>query len=55
MATKDWKAEYEKLKGQMEELRNQLTYERSWRENSQRRAEDTRDKFKELLIDVLGR
>jgi len=52
---KDYKAEYDKLKGQIQELEKSLRYER---DINSRRADDDRairDRFKELLIDVLGR
>lgn len=52
---KDWKAECDKLRGEMAELQRQNDYLRervAWRERLDREA---RDKFKELLLDVLGR
>ena len=52
---KDWKAEYDKLRGELAEVRKQLQYERDERERKERRNEELRDKFKELLLDVLGR
>lgn len=52
---KDWKAEYDKLRGELAEVREQLEYERTWREAHERRNEEMRNKFKELLLDVLGR
>ncbi len=55
---KDYKAECDKLKGQLQELEKQLRYERDRRERRERREAldaDIRDRFKELLIDVLGR
>ena len=52
---KDWKAEYDKLRGELAEVRKQLDYERQCRFERERRQDDLRDKFKELLIEVLGR
>lgn len=52
---KDWKAEYDKLYGVIKELREQLQYERNNREQREWKANELRDKFKELLIEVLGR
>lgn len=55
MAEKDWKNEYEKLKVQVADLRAQLAYERRNREMRENKADELRDKFKELIIEVLGR
>ena len=52
---KDWKAEYDKLQGETKEVRRQLDYYRDREAERQRRADELRDKFKELLIEVLGR
>lgn len=52
---KDYKAECDKLKGQLQELEKQLRYERDRRERREALDADIRDRFKELLIDVLGR
>ena len=52
---KDLNAENVKLKTQVDELRKQV--DRLERERSEReyRNEDLRNRFKDLLIDVLGR
>jgi hypothetical protein len=52
---KDWKAEYDKLKGQNQELQEQIRYLRLREESRQSQSDQLRDKFKELLIEVLGR
>lgn len=52
---KDWKAEYDKLKGELEAVREQNRYYRLKEEERIRQADALRDKFKELLIEVLGR
>lgn len=52
---KDWKAECEILKGQLKELREQLRYEQSINEHRYSEATEIRNKFKELLIEVLGK
>lgn len=52
---KDWKAEYDKLKGELAEVRASLQYERDRNNRRQERDLELRDKFKELLIEVLGR
>jgi len=52
---KDWKSEYDKLRGENAELRKQLEYERRNREYREQSSENLRDKFKELLIEVLGK
>jgi hypothetical protein len=52
---KDWKAEYDRLLGEKKQLEEELRYLRQEREDRFRREEQARDKFKELLIDVLGR
>jgi predicted nuclease with TOPRIM domain len=52
---KDWKAECDVLRGQIKELRDELKYEREQRERREWKADELRDKFKELLIEVLGR
>lgn len=51
---KDWKAEYDKLRGENAELRKQLEYERNLREQNYYREREFRNNFKQLLIDVLG-
>ena len=52
---KDWKAEYDKLRGQMAQLEKDLQWFRNQYEQRLDRDTETRDKFKELLLDVLGR
>jgi hypothetical protein len=52
---KDWKVEYDKLLGEKKQLEEQVKYLREERENRLRREEELRDKFKDLLIQVLGR
>ena len=52
---KDWKAEFDKLRGELQEVRRQLDREQQQRRDREIRSEEIRDKFKELLIDVLGR
>ena len=52
---KDYKAECETLRGELKEVRSQLAYQRSVNERRQQADNDIRDKFKDLLIDVLGR
>lgn len=52
---KDWKAECALLRVEIKELRDQLRYERNNREERERRDEDVRNRFKDLLVDVLGR
>jgi hypothetical protein len=52
---KDWKAEYDKLKGQYEELRKEVQWLRQCQQDRLNRADELRDNFKTLLIDVLGR
>lgn len=51
---KDWKAEYDKLRGENAELRKQLDYERDQREKQWEREREFRNTFKQLLIDALG-
>ena len=50
---KDWKAECEKLKGVIQELQSQVTYERDLRRRREDEDRDIRNRLKELLIDVL--
>lgn len=56
---KDWKAEYDKLRGELAEARRQLEQEERRRYEREERDREVQDKFKalfkELLIDVLGR
>lgn len=54
MATKDWKAECDKLRGELTEMRRQV--ERLERDRIDRWERDSQvsDKFKELLLEVLG-
>lgn len=52
---KDWKAECDSLKGQIKELNRQLEYEIREREGRERRDRDFVDRFKDLLIDAIGR
>jgi len=52
---KDYQAECEKLKGQLHEVTRERDYLREWRNEHDRRSDNLRDKFKELLIEVLGR
>lgn len=52
---KDWKAECERLRGQLKEVeRSRDYYHTAWR-NRCERDEAVRDKLKELLIEVLGK
>jgi hypothetical protein len=50
---KDWKAECEKIKGQMLELARDRDYYRQIVERSRRDDEGMRNTFKDLLIKVL--
>ena len=52
---KDYQVECAELRGRIKELSEQLAYERTQRDDRTRRDEGLRDKFKELLLDVLGR
>lgn len=52
---KDWKAEYDKLRGELAEVRKQLDYECRMREERYDRSERIQNAFKELLIEVLGK
>jgi len=52
---KDWKAECDILRGEIKSLKEQLKYERDRREQREYRADELRDKFKELIIEVLGK
>jgi len=52
---KDWKAECDKLKGELASAQEQLRYLRLREEERMRQSDSLRDKFKELLIEVLGR
>jgi hypothetical protein len=52
---KDYKAECDKLRGELAEARKQLQQEREDRLRRQDQDREVRDRFKELLIDVLGR
>lgn len=52
---KDYKAECDELRGQIKELRALVERYRSNEEYRIHRDQDVRDKFKELLLDVLGR
>ena len=51
---KDWKAEYDKLRGELSAVRQDLERHRYREEERYRKDQDVRDRFKELLIDVLG-
>lgn len=50
---KDWKAEYDKLRGETAELRKQLDYERQNRERREVMAEEVRDNSKNCLLTFL--
>lgn len=52
---KDWKAEYDKLQGELKEVRKSLDYYRDLEISRQLKYDELRDKFKELLIEVLGK
>lgn len=52
---KDWKAECDKLRGELAEVRRHLEYYRQADIQRRREQEDIRNRFKELLIDVLGK
>jgi hypothetical protein len=52
---KDWKAECDRLRGVLQEREKTIQMLRSTEESRIIRAEELRDKFKELLIEVLGR
>lgn len=52
---KDWKAECDKLRGELQEVRRVLRYEEDLRLQREIRNEELRNKFKELLIEVLGK
>jgi hypothetical protein len=52
---KDYKAECDKLRGELTEVRRMLEKEREERFRRQEQDREVRDKFKELLINVLGR
>ena len=52
---KDWKAECDKLRGELAEVRRQLEQERNDRQRREDQDRQVRDRFKELLINVLGR
>ena len=56
---KDWKAEYEKQRGIIQELTKQLDWERQQRrereEREEIRRENMRHVFKDLFLDVIGR
>lgn len=52
---KDWKAECEILKGRMIELEKRMEYYRRIVESARDRDSQLRDKFKDLLVEVLGR
>jgi hypothetical protein len=52
---KDYKAECDVLRGRIKELEEALRYERLSREQREHADRAIRDKFKELLLDVLGR
>lgn len=55
MATKDWKVEYDKQAEVIKELRKQVSYYQRQEDERYWRVKDTQDKFKELLIEVLGK
>jgi hypothetical protein len=52
---KDWKTECDVLRGRIKELERQLLAEQLRRADREERDRDLHDKFKELLIDVLGK
>ena len=52
---KDWKAECESLKGQLLQVKNDRDYYKQIYETKARRDSDLADRFKELLVEVLGR
>jgi hypothetical protein len=52
---KDYKAECDKLRGELTELRRQYEREIDWRMAREAREREVKDRFKELLLDVLGR
>lgn len=52
---KDYQAECEKLRGQLQEVMRERDYLREWRREYEGRNERMRDNFKALLLDVLGR
>ena len=52
---KDWKAECDELRGQVKELRQQVAMYRSQEERRFYEDKEVRNKFKELLIEVLGK
>ena len=51
---KDWKAECEKLRGQLSELRQRNAYLESREQNRFDNGERIKNTFKELLIEILG-
>lgn len=52
---KDWKAEYDKVKGQMQEQQKQIDYYRNWIENRISKDDDIRLNLKNVLLEILGR
>jgi len=55
MAEKDWKAEYYKQVAVVSELQKVISRYQCLEDERYYRAKETQDKFKELLIDVLGK
>ncbi len=53
--SKDWKVECAELKGQIKELKSEIARLQSAEEHRYYAAQGIRDKFKELLIEVLGK
>lgn len=51
---KDWKAEYDKLRGEISELRKLLEYERAERRRREDHEDRFRNTFKQLLLDTLS-
>lgn len=52
---KDWKSEYEKMKGRVIQLEKELEYAKERERQRSYRDSEVRDRFKELLLDVLGK
>ena len=51
---KDYKAECDVLRGEVKELKRQLDYYHQKEDQQRYAAEETRKKFKELLLEVLA-